>query len=95
MPAMNHELLTPIGTIGWFAMLVIGPIRSGRFGELLIPVFLGMAIIDCWAVASAALHNNPSLRAIISVWSAAIFPYAVMIYWMIKAAISNHDQKPS
>ncbi|WP_461782626.1 hypothetical protein [Prosthecobacter sp.] len=84
---MNHELLTPIGTIGWFAMLVIGPIRSGRFGELFLPVFLGMAIIDCWAVAPAALRKDPSLTTVIYTWSGALFPYGVLIYWMIKTLI--------
>lgn len=62
---MNHELLTPIGTIGWFALLVIGLIRSGRVGELLVPAFLGMAIIDCWAVAPAALPEDSSLKTVI------------------------------
>lgn len=84
---MNHELLTPIGTIGWFAMLVIGPIRSGRLGELLMPVFLGMAIIDCWAVAPAALRKDHSLRMVIYTWSGALFPYGVLVYWMVKALI--------
>jgi hypothetical protein len=31
---MNHELLTPIGTHGWFAMLVIG--HSSR--------------MECWSI---------------------------------------------
>jgi hypothetical protein len=62
---MNHELLTPMGTLGWFALLVIEPIRSGRLGELLVPAFLGMAIIACWAVAPAALPEDSSLKTVI------------------------------
>ena len=89
----NHDMLTPVGTIGWFAMLVIGPIRSGRLGELLVPVFLGMAIIDCWAVAPAALRENPSLSIAIYTWSGALFPYGVLVYWMFKAVILTRGQK--
>jgi hypothetical protein len=62
---MNHELLTPMGTLGWFALLVIELIRSGRLGEWLVPVFLGMAIIPCWAVAPAALREDSSFKTVI------------------------------
>ena len=54
-----------MGTLGWFALLVIEPIRSGRLGELLVPAFLGMAIIACWAVAPAALPEDSSLKTVI------------------------------
>jgi hypothetical protein len=86
---MNPELLTPIGTTGWFAMLVIGPLRSGRYGELFLPIFLGMAIIDWWAVAPAAIHKGPSWSSVITLWTEALFPYAVLIYWMIKYVVHS------
>jgi hypothetical protein len=46
-----------------------------------------MAIIDCWAVAPAALRKDPSLTTVIYTWSGALFPYGVLIYWMIKMLI--------
>lgn len=88
---MNPDLLTPIGTVGWFAMLVIGPLRSGRYGELLLPVFLGMLIIDWWAVAPAAIHKDPSWRAVMTMWAEALFPYAVLVFWMIKYLVKTRS----
>ena len=55
---MPHEALTPVGTFGWFAMLIIHAIRSKRYAELFIPIVFGMGIIDAWAVAPAALRRD-------------------------------------
>lgn len=82
---VNHDLLTPVGTIGWFAMLLIGPIRRRQYGEMLIPVIFGMAIIDAWAAAPAALRLEKSSRLEMELWAAALFPYVVILYWATKA----------
>ena len=86
---MNPDLLTPIGTIGWFAMLVIGPIRRGRLSEMLIPILFGMAIIDAWAVAPAVVHKDPSTKTLCAVWLGALLPYGVLVFWMIKHVLSG------
>ena len=86
---MNPDLLTPIGTIGWFAMLVIGPLLSGRYRELLLPFFLGMLIIDWWAVAPAAIHEDPSWNSVITIWTEALFPYMVLVFWMVKHLVNS------
>lgn len=88
---MNHELLTPIGTIGWFAMLVIGPIRRQQYGEILIPVIFGMAIIDAWAVAPSALRQEQSSRLEMQLWAVALFPYMVVLYWAGKAIFGSPE----
>ena len=88
---LNHDMLTPVGTIGWFAMLVIGPIRRQNYGEILIPVIFGMAIIDAWAVAPAALRLEQSSRLEIELWAAALFPYMVILYWASKAVFGSRE----
>lgn len=87
--SLNHDMLTPIGTIGWFAMLVIGPIRRQQYVEILIPVIFGMAIIDAWAVAPAALRQEQSSRLEMELWAAALFPYVVILYWAGKAIFGS------
>ncbi|MFN0075420.1 MAG: hypothetical protein ACKVY0_02985 [Prosthecobacter sp.] len=84
-------MLTPIGTIGWFAMLVIGPIRRQQYGEILIPVIFGMAIIDAWAVAPSALRQEHSSRLEMQLWAAALFPYVVILYWAGKAVFGSRE----
>jgi hypothetical protein len=86
---MNPEMLTPIGTIGWFAMLVIGPIRRGRFGELVLPLLFGMGVIDVWAVAPAQVSEDTSWKTVSAVWMAALLPYAIMVFWMVKHVLNN------
>lgn len=78
---LNNEMLTPIGTIGWFAMLVIGPIKRRQYGEVLIPIIFGMVIIDAWAVAPSALRQVHPTGMEWKLWAAALFPYLVMLYW--------------
>lgn len=60
--SLNQDMLTPVGTFGWFAMLVIGPIRRQQYGQILIPVVFCMLIIDTWAVMPLELRQNPSLQ---------------------------------
>ncbi len=77
--------------IGWFAMLVIGPIRRGSLSEMLVTILFGMAIIDVWAVAPAAIRKDPSWRTVSAVWTGALLPYGVMLYWMIKHALNSRQ----
>jgi hypothetical protein len=86
---MNPDLLTPIGTIGWFAMLVIGPIRKGRLGELLVILLFVMPFIDMWAVAPGVLRKDPSWKTVSAVWMGALVPYAVLVFWMVKHVLNN------
>lgn len=82
---LNHDMLTPVGTFGWFAMLVIGPIKRQQFVEILIPVVFSMLIIDTWAVMPLELRQKPSLMLKLAFWAAALFPYVVMLNWGCKA----------
>jgi hypothetical protein len=81
---LNHDMLTPVGTFGWFAMLVMGPILRQQYVQILIPVVFSMLIIDTWAVIPVELRQNPSLKMELALWGAALFPYAVMLYWSYK-----------
>ncbi|MBB5033830.1 hypothetical protein [Prosthecobacter vanneervenii] len=90
---MNPDLLTPIGTIGWFAMLVIGPIRRESLSEILVPILFGMAIIDAWAVAPAAIRKDPSWKTVSAVWMGALSPYGVLVYWMIKHVLKSRRER--
>lgn len=83
---MDHSLLTPVGTYGWFAMLIIGPLRSGRYWDLLGPVLFAMLIIDFWAVAPLGLNREHSWKETAMLWTLATWPYLVIAWWIGKFA---------
>ncbi len=84
---MQNETLTSIGTIGWFAMLIIGALRQKQYGELLVPLFLGMLIIDAWAVAPAQFQQEG--RSMAWLWLVALFPYSRITFWLIRWMIKE------
>lgn len=87
---MTAEIITPIGTCSWFALIIANAIRTKRWADLFVGLLFSMLIVDSWAVAPLALQANPNDRSLaIALWSVAVFPFVVIAGWALKSSSSR------
>ncbi len=79
---MSDYTLSNIGTIGCFALLVVGALRRGRYAELLVPIVFCMLIVDVWAVAPLDFKNRGWSTNWL--WALALTPYVQLVRWLVQ-----------
>mgnify|MGYP001315034629 CR=1 FL=1 len=79
--ALDPVWLTPIGTTGWFVMLLTKALIQKSVGLVVMILAFSMGIIDFWAVAPLHLREQSSTLSFILFWGLALVP------WIISAVL--------